>query len=206
MLTEMASFERFGRRRRSTHRTYRVSRLLWLVVGLAATFAMTLALQVANGVLLRQLVLAIPKDLHRNADANREFVLSHPTIAVLAALADLVQIVLTVVLATVIMRFFWRLVVADARRLLEDPGYRPVVFCAPSRTTRRPSSPSVCSIGSSGAAAGSRRLRPPHSSRSERQSPSASPASNCHSSARSVPTIPMTPGRRPCSPGCSAPS
>jgi hypothetical protein len=32
------------------------------------------------------------------------------------------------VLATVVLRFFWRLVVADAKRLLEDPNYRPIVF------------------------------------------------------------------------------
>lgn len=128
IFAEMASFERFGRSRRASHRTYRWSRLLWMVVGAGATVVMTFALQVANAVLLRQYVLGIPADLYRNPEANLAFVQKHPGLAVASALADLAQIVLTVVLATVILRFFWRLVVADARRLLEDPDYKPIVF------------------------------------------------------------------------------
>src|SRR5262249_54286806 len=84
-------------------------------------------LQVINGVLVRRYVLGIP-DLHRDLDAQREFVLAYPTLSVVSALTDLVQIVLTIVLGTIILRFFWRLVVADAKRLLDDPGYRPIVF------------------------------------------------------------------------------
>ncbi len=128
ILSEMASFARLGRKRQSSHRTYRISRLLWMVVGLGATVVMAIALHFANGLLLRQHVLGIPPDLYRNPEANRVFVETHPTISVISALADLAQIVLTIVLATVILRFFWRLVVADAKRLLEDPNYRPIVF------------------------------------------------------------------------------
>jgi hypothetical protein len=124
----MASFERLGRKRQRSHRTYRISRLLWMVVGLGATVVMAIALQFANGLLLRQHVLGIPADLYRDPQANRVFVETHPVIAVASALADLAQIVLTIVLATVILRFFWRLVLADAKRLLEDPSYRPIVF------------------------------------------------------------------------------
>jgi hypothetical protein len=127
VLSEMLSFERLGRKRRSSQRTWRVSRLLWMVVGLVATLAMAIALQVINGVLVRRYVLGIP-DLHRDLDAQREFVLAYPTLSVVYALTDLVQIVLTIVLGTIILRFFWRLVVADAKRLLDDPGYRPIVF------------------------------------------------------------------------------
>jgi hypothetical protein len=128
ILSEMLSFERLGRKRQRSHRTYRISRLMWMVVGLAATLVMSIALHFANGLLLRQHVLGIPADLYRNPEANRVFVETYPIIAVISALADLVQIVLTIVLATVILRFFWRLVVADAKRLLDDPSYRPIVF------------------------------------------------------------------------------
>jgi hypothetical protein len=128
ILSEMASFERLGRKRQRSHRTYRISRLLWMLVGFVATLVMAIALQFANGLLLRQHVLGIPRDLHRNPEANRIFIDTHPTISIISALADLAQIVLTIVLATVILRFFWRLVVADASRLLDDPSFRPIVF------------------------------------------------------------------------------
>src|SRR5262249_53130487 len=82
---------------------------------------------VINGLVVRPYVLGIP-DLHRDLEAQRVFVERHTTLSVISALADLVQIVLTIVLGTIILRFFWRLVVADAKRLLDDPAYRPIVF------------------------------------------------------------------------------
>jgi hypothetical protein len=128
ILSEMLSFERLGRKRQKSHRTYRISRLLWMVVGLVATMAMAIVLHLINGLLLRQHVLGIPADLHRDLEAQRVFVETHPVISVISALQDLIQIVLTIVLGTIILRFFWRLVVADAKRLLDDPNYRPIVF------------------------------------------------------------------------------
>jgi hypothetical protein len=127
ILSEMASFERFGRSRQRSHRTYRISRLWWMVVGAVATLLMALALIWVNG-LFAYYVLGKPWKGFRDPEAERVFIETHPFISVVGALADIVQIILTVVLAVVIMRFFWRLVVADARRLLEDPGYRPIVF------------------------------------------------------------------------------
>jgi hypothetical protein len=127
ILPEMASFEQLGRSRQRAHRTYRISRLWWLVVGAFATLLMAIALIQVNG-LFAYYVLGRPWKGFRDPEAERAFIETHPFISVVGALADIVQIILTVVLAVVIMRFFWRLVVGDARRLLEDPAYRPIVF------------------------------------------------------------------------------
>src|SRR5690606_38058744 len=72
--------------------------------------------------------LGIPRNLYRDPQAHGAFVEAHPLLAVTSAVADVAQIILTIVLAVVILRFFWRLVVADAKRLLDDPSYRPIVF------------------------------------------------------------------------------
>jgi hypothetical protein len=127
-LTQMAAFERLGRDRRRAHRTWRPSRLLWLVAGAAVTLAMTVVVQFLNAIVLREQVLGIPRHLYRDPAASRAYIEAKPVPSLISALGDLVQIVLTVVLAVVVMRFFWRLVLADARRLLDDPDYRPIVF------------------------------------------------------------------------------
>jgi hypothetical protein len=127
-LAAIASFERIGRSRRRRHRTYRPSRLAWMIPAGAIAIALVLALQILNANVLRTQVLRIPPDLYRNAAKNQAFVEANPGIATLSALADIAQVIVTIVAVALVMRFFWRLVVADARRLLDDPTYRPIVF------------------------------------------------------------------------------
>lgn len=127
ILSEMASFEEFGRSRQRAHRTYRISRLFWLVVGAVVTFLMAIALSQVNA-LFAYYVLGRPWKGFRDPAAERVYIETHPFETLIAALGDIVLIILIVVLAVVIMRFFWRLVVSDARRLLEDQDYRPIVF------------------------------------------------------------------------------
>lgn len=128
MLPLMTAFEQTGRSRRRRHRTFRPSRLAWMLVGLAASVLVTIALQVGNAIVFQQWVLRFPSDLYRKREEQIAFVIANPGIAIAAAIGDIVQVVLTIAAVSLILRFFWRLVVADAARLLADPTYRPIVF------------------------------------------------------------------------------
>jgi hypothetical protein len=129
----LAAFANLAHRRTRGQPTYRTSRLWWVLIGLVvATFA-ALVVNYINVRLFREGFLRQPMadgmfGTTAAQEAYNAWLAQYPTRAIVAAVADLLVIVLIIALFTISYRFFWRFVLADAKRLLADPAYRPNVF------------------------------------------------------------------------------
>ena len=130
VLTRLTVFSKLATSRTRHERTFRASRLAWLGVALGLASALTALLHYFKAAWFQQEVLGAPR-FQASATFQAAFnawSTAHPYRAAIGAMSDVVSWVLTIAIFTFAFRFFWRLVVADANKLLSNPDYRPIVF------------------------------------------------------------------------------
>ena len=127
ILNLLTTFSTLARARMRREDKFRPFRLAWFLAAFALSGALAYALQYINAVWIRWHALGAP----RYSTGQADFISwseAHPYKAGIGVVSDLTQVVLTIAIFTFVFRFFRRLVGADAKKLLANPDYRPIVF------------------------------------------------------------------------------